>query len=199
MRFTSSITAHRWGSAWRWRIWSGSPPFSRRTVTPMKSVSAKAGIPSRSTGNSPTQRIVQPCGSSSSLNLLNGNTRTEYPIRHFWRRRRTSSTPRCSVVLATTKFSSTCFWIMPAMWHSTPSSRSISIFPHQAAATARGLGQERSALSASRRRSFQARQPSAEVHFYDTGHFALETHAQEIAIVIREFLGRKLEPRASAA
>jgi pimeloyl-ACP methyl ester carboxylesterase len=29
--------------------------------------------------------------------------------------------------------------------------------------------------------------PNAEVHFYDTGHFALETHYQEIAAAIREF------------
>jgi pimeloyl-ACP methyl ester carboxylesterase len=34
--------------------------------------------------------------------------------------------------------------------------------------------------------------PDAEVHFYDTGHFALETHAQEIGAAIREFLDRKL-------
>jgi pimeloyl-ACP methyl ester carboxylesterase len=34
--------------------------------------------------------------------------------------------------------------------------------------------------------------PDAEVHFYNTGHFALETHHAEIAPVIREFLGRKL-------
>jgi len=30
--------------------------------------------------------------------------------------------------------------------------------------------------------------PDAEVHFFDTGHFALETHAAEIAAAIREFL-----------
>jgi len=40
---------------------------------------------------------------------------------------------------------------------------------------------------------------NAEVHFYDTGHFALETHAGEIAAVIRDFLSRKLPSRASAA
>lgn len=34
--------------------------------------------------------------------------------------------------------------------------------------------------------------PNAEVHFYDTGHFALETHVQEIAANIRDFLGRSL-------
>ncbi len=35
--------------------------------------------------------------------------------------------------------------------------------------------------------------PDADVRFYDTGHFALETHAGEIAEAIREFLG-KLDP-----
>jgi pimeloyl-ACP methyl ester carboxylesterase len=34
--------------------------------------------------------------------------------------------------------------------------------------------------------------PSAEVRFFDTGHFALETHGQEIASAIRDFLNRKL-------
>ena len=30
--------------------------------------------------------------------------------------------------------------------------------------------------------------PKAQVHFYDTGHFALETHSAEIAAMIRDFL-----------
>jgi pimeloyl-ACP methyl ester carboxylesterase len=30
--------------------------------------------------------------------------------------------------------------------------------------------------------------PEAAVRFFDTGHFALETHAREIAATIREFL-----------
>jgi pimeloyl-ACP methyl ester carboxylesterase len=34
--------------------------------------------------------------------------------------------------------------------------------------------------------------PDAEVHLLDTGHFALETHADEIAQFIRVFLGRHL-------
>ncbi len=33
---------------------------------------------------------------------------------------------------------------------------------------------------------------NAEVRFLDTGHFALETHAGEIATITRDFLGRKL-------
>lgn len=41
--------------------------------------------------------------------------------------------------------------------------------------------------------------PSAEARFYDTGHFALETHAQDIASAIHDFLSRKLTKPASAA
>jgi pimeloyl-ACP methyl ester carboxylesterase len=33
--------------------------------------------------------------------------------------------------------------------------------------------------------------PSAEVRFFDTGHFALETHGVEIAAAIRDFMGRR--------
>jgi pimeloyl-ACP methyl ester carboxylesterase len=47
--------------------------------------------------------------------------------------------------------------------------------------------------------AFRRDSPDAEVHFYDTGHFALETHAPEIASTIRDFLSRKLAKHASAA
>jgi pimeloyl-ACP methyl ester carboxylesterase len=40
--------------------------------------------------------------------------------------------------------------------------------------------------------AFKRDNPNAEVRFLDTGHFALETHAGEIAGAIRDFLGRKL-------
>ena len=40
--------------------------------------------------------------------------------------------------------------------------------------------------------------PNAEVRFYDAGHFALETHAQEIAGAIRDFLSRKLTQATAA-
>ncbi len=33
--------------------------------------------------------------------------------------------------------------------------------------------------------------PKAEIHFIETGHFALETHAAEIATTIQDFLGRQ--------
>ena len=35
--------------------------------------------------------------------------------------------------------------------------------------------------------------PGAEVHLYDTGHFALETHLHEIGRTIRDFLRRKVK------
>jgi pimeloyl-ACP methyl ester carboxylesterase len=40
--------------------------------------------------------------------------------------------------------------------------------------------------------AFERDNRNAEVRFFDTGHFALETHAREIAAAIRDFLGRKL-------
>jgi pimeloyl-ACP methyl ester carboxylesterase len=40
--------------------------------------------------------------------------------------------------------------------------------------------------------AFRRDNPDAEVHLYDTGHFALETHYREIASTILEFLGRKV-------
>jgi pimeloyl-ACP methyl ester carboxylesterase len=40
--------------------------------------------------------------------------------------------------------------------------------------------------------------PDAEVRFFDTGHFALETHVDEIGAAIRDFLGRKLMRKAAA-
>ena len=47
--------------------------------------------------------------------------------------------------------------------------------------------------------AFKRDNPSAEVHFFDTGHFALETHGDKIAAVIREFLDRRLSKRAGRA
>jgi pimeloyl-ACP methyl ester carboxylesterase len=41
--------------------------------------------------------------------------------------------------------------------------------------------------------AFKRDTPNAEVQFYNTGHFALETHTQEIANTIRDFLGRNLD------
>ena len=47
--------------------------------------------------------------------------------------------------------------------------------------------------------AFKRDNPGAEVRFYDTGHFALETHHQEIAGAIRDFLGRKVATQAEVA
>jgi pimeloyl-ACP methyl ester carboxylesterase len=47
--------------------------------------------------------------------------------------------------------------------------------------------------------AFKRDNPNAEVHFFDTGHFALETHVAEIANAIREFLGRAVAGKREAA
>ena len=47
--------------------------------------------------------------------------------------------------------------------------------------------------------AFKRNNAKAEVKFYDTGHFALETNHQEIAQDIREFLGRRLGMKVEAA
>ena len=39
-------------------------------------------------------------------------------------------------------------------------------------------------------KAFKRDIPEADVRFFDTGHFALETHAEPIATAIREFLSR---------
>ncbi|HET9594422.1 MAG TPA: alpha/beta hydrolase [Anaeromyxobacteraceae bacterium] len=46
--------------------------------------------------------------------------------------------------------------------------------------------------------AFRRDQPDAEIHFFETGHFALETHAVEITARIRDFLTRKQLGRAAA-
>ncbi len=43
--------------------------------------------------------------------------------------------------------------------------------------------------------AFRRDNPDAEVHLLDTGHFALESHASEIATIICDFLARKLTQR----
>jgi len=40
---------------------------------------------------------------------------------------------------------------------------------------------------------------NAEVRFYETGHFAIETHHREIAGAIRDFLARQLTTKAAIA
>ena len=40
--------------------------------------------------------------------------------------------------------------------------------------------------------AFRRENPNAEVYFYDTGHFALETHASEIGAAILDFLAKRV-------
>ena len=45
--------------------------------------------------------------------------------------------------------------------------------------------------------AFKRDNKNAEVHFYETGHFALETHANEIGAAVRDFLARHLTIKAN--
>jgi len=47
--------------------------------------------------------------------------------------------------------------------------------------------------------AFKRDNSNAEIHFYDTGHFALETHAAEITETIAGFLQRTIAGQATAA
>jgi pimeloyl-ACP methyl ester carboxylesterase len=47
--------------------------------------------------------------------------------------------------------------------------------------------------------AFKRDNPNAEVHFFDTGHFALETHHREIGETIQKFLNRTLPAEVHAA
>jgi pimeloyl-ACP methyl ester carboxylesterase len=47
--------------------------------------------------------------------------------------------------------------------------------------------------------AFKRDNPDTEVHLLDAGHFALESHAPEIAGIIRDFLTRKLTQRIQVA
>jgi pimeloyl-ACP methyl ester carboxylesterase len=47
--------------------------------------------------------------------------------------------------------------------------------------------------------AFKRDMPKAEVRFYDTGHFALETHHREIAGAIRDFFARQVASKANPA
>ena len=49
-------------------------------------------------------------------------------------------------------------------------------------------GKERSFFLPQAAEAFKRDIPDAMVYFFDTGHFALETYAKEIAALIREFL-----------
>jgi pimeloyl-ACP methyl ester carboxylesterase len=47
--------------------------------------------------------------------------------------------------------------------------------------------------------AFRHDNPNAEVHLYETGHFALETHGEQIASAIRDFLERNLQGQEKVA
>jgi pimeloyl-ACP methyl ester carboxylesterase len=81
------------------------------------------------------------------------------------------------------------------MWRSIPSSRNISARSNRPVLAV--WGKDDPFFLPPGAEAFKRDIPGAEVHFYDTGHFALETHYREIGEAIREFLGRKFASKAT--
>lgn len=54
-------------------------------------------------------------------------------------------------------------------------------------------GKNDSAFAAAGALAFKKDLPDAEIHFLDTGHFLLETHAYEMAAFMQDFLSRKIK------
>jgi hypothetical protein len=63
-----------------------------------------------------------------------------------------------------------------------------SFLPQVSAANVDRVGQERLHLSAGGRRAYARDLKNLETHLLDTGHVALETHVDEIASRIQQFL-----------
>jgi len=69
-------------------------------------------------------------------------------------------------------------------------------FPHSSATSARDLGKNEPFFLRAGAEAYRLDIPDAEVRFLDTGHFALETDAAEVAVTIRSFLERSI-PKSS--
>src|SRR5260221_3224454 len=108
------------------------------------------------------------------------------PTRHGSARTATGSTTTTSRAAAPTRSSSTCSSTTPATWRSTPRSRSTSA-PSRPPLLAVWGSNDPFFLPAGAE-AFKRDIPDADVRLLDTGHFALETHVNEIATAIGEFL-----------
>jgi pimeloyl-ACP methyl ester carboxylesterase len=64
--------------------------------------------------------------------------------------------------------------------------------PGQPGAIARDLGENDEIFPPAGAEAFQRDLPDAEIRFLPTGHFALETHGAEIAVLVDDFLERAL-------
>ena len=67
------------------------------------------------------------------------------------------------------------------------------LLPPAQAADARALGKNDAIFVSAGAAPYQRDLPNAQVHLFDTGHFALETHGEEIANLMRDFLARHLK------
>jgi pimeloyl-ACP methyl ester carboxylesterase len=69
-------------------------------------------------------------------------------------------------------------------------SAGLPVLPQIEAAAARNLGQERPFFIPPGAKAYPRDNPNATVQFLNTGHSALETHVEEIAAAMRQFLAK---------
>ncbi len=142
--------------------------------------------PIRPTGKTRRRRTERRSAPSSLRRQPAGNTRTAYPTKRWCRRMVRTSTTFIWPVPARMKCSSISSAITRATSRCIRHSRNIS------ALTSRrfwrcGARTTRSFVPAGAE-AFKRDNPRAIVRFLDAGHFALETHARDIAESIRNFL-----------
>jgi pimeloyl-ACP methyl ester carboxylesterase len=72
------------------------------------------------------------------------------------------------------------------------------ILPHPSTASAGHLGKNDEIFGAAGAEAFRRDFPNGEIHLLDAGHFALETHGDEISEYIRDFMRRALAVRGGS-
>jgi pimeloyl-ACP methyl ester carboxylesterase len=185
-------TAPRPGSGWPSGGRNGSLRSSRRTGTPTRRGSATAGIPSAPTGGNPRRPTATRSAACSSPRRRCGNTPTESLNTHG---------------VADPSAVSPDGYTLDNHYLARPGADEIQLdlfldcasnvelypafqeyFRTRRAPLLAIWGRNDPFFLPAGAEAFKRDIPDADVHLLDTGHFALETHAGEIAAATRGFL-----------
>ncbi len=134
------------------------------------------------------QAIAKRCAPSSSRRRPFGNIRMASPIRRACRRTAIRSTTSICPGPASPRRSSTCSVTTRATSRSIPTFQQY--FRTHKPPLLAAWGKNDPFFLPPGAEAFKRDIPNATVRFFDTGHFALETHAAEIAAAIHEFIPR---------
>src|SRR3954451_7214664 len=186
----SSTTARRLVSGLRSATPSGSRRSSRRTATPMRMALATTGLRSRPIGRIPRRPIARRSARSSRRKPRAGSTRTHgvpdpttvspdgQNLDNFYLARPGSDDVQLDLF---GDYKSNV-----ALYHAFQDYFRKHTPPFLAV-----WGKNDPFFIPPGAEAFKRDNPNAVVQFFDTGHFALETHAQEIADSIRAFLTKR--------